>query len=212
MKHANTITPSSIISSLLVVVIGLTSIMNGLLVYTMPAHAEMMPSGENMEALSQLAQLPMTEENIGKAWSLLRPTGVPPMYGGALGITYDETEAAMNVMRQYDPYQNPQILAPDVLSRYINIGLMISCEYCCGAQTLVYDNGVAACGCAHSKAMRGLTRYLLEAYPDMSNDEILAELVTWKSLYFPNDASAKALKQIKNNTFNEKTYLINNVK
>lgn len=77
---------------------------------------------------------------------------------------------------------------------------------------MVFSNGVAACGCAHSMAMRGLTRYLLEAYPDMTDEQILAELVHWKALYFPKDSSKKALSLSKVGPVNLDTYLINNVK
>ena len=55
-----------------------------------------------------------------------------------------------------------------------------------------FSNGQAACGCAHSYAMRGLAKYLLTKHPEMTNDEILNELGKWKTLFFPDSINAKA--------------------
>ena len=76
--------------------------------------------------------------------------------------------------------------------RYLKIGSSIACEYCCGAQSLVFSNGERACGCAHSYAMRGLAKYLLINHPEMSDLEILSELGKWKVLFFPGIHEQKA--------------------
>lgn len=203
------------VRSVFILAVVMSTALNGLFVQI--SHAQTMNSMTTMNtemnaSLTQLAQQPTTDTTIAQAWEVIQPRGVPPIYGDTLGISYDDPVAGMNIMRQYDPYKDPSIMSPNILARYINLGLMISCEYCCGAKTLVYDNGVAACGCAHSMAMRGLTRYLLEAYPSMTDTEIMTELVKWKSLYFPLDASKKSLKDTAAGTFNSDTYLINNVK
>ena len=78
------------------------------------------------------------------------------------------------------------------MQRYIGITNAISCEYCCGAQSITFSDGQAACSCAHSYAMRGLAKYLLTKHPEMKDEEILNELGKWKTLFFPDSINAKA--------------------
>ena len=124
------------------------------------------------------------------------PTGVPPVYGKELGIKYDDVspnnpklaDATINKLSEYEDKE----LKSELMNRYIKIGSSISCEYCCGVDAIIFSNGQAACGCAHSFAMRGLAKYLLIKHPDMANDEILNELGKWKVLFFPGIHEKKA--------------------
>jgi hypothetical protein len=126
------------------------------------------------------------------------PTGVPEIYGEELGISFDDVtpydrqkaDATIAVMADLD--RNIE-LSGDDLERYINIASRISCEYCCGAKALIFSNGKAACGCAHSYAMRGLAKYLITEHGDeYTDEEILSELAKWKTLFFPGQMQAKA--------------------
>lgn len=118
--------------------------------------------------------------------------GVPDAYGAKLGISYDNVQQAMDVMKVYD---DGKPMADAALNaRYVKIAGAISCEYCCGVQTIIFPNGQAACGCAHSYAMRGLAKYLLANNPEMGDDRILEELAKWKSLFFPQQSMEKAVQ------------------
>ena len=128
------------------------------------------------------------------------PKGVPAVYGSELGVKYndvsvDNPQLADATIAKLTQYEDSE-LSSDLMSRYIKIGSSISCEYCCGAQALIFSNGERACGCAHSFAMRGLAKYLLLNHPDMSDDQILNELGKWKVLFFPgvHQQKAEALK------------------
>ena len=126
------------------------------------------------------------------------PAGVPAVYGNELGIRYDDISAANQ--RQADAtisvlgnFDNAITLTGSDLQRYIDIGLQISCEYCCGADSIIFSNGKAACGCAHSYAMRGLAKYLIKNHgTEFTDDEILEELGKWKVLFFPGVHETKA--------------------
>jgi hypothetical protein len=126
------------------------------------------------------------------------PTGVPEIYGGELGISYDGVnpndprgaDVTINVMKKID---NTLTLEGAELERYIKVVSQISCEYCCGAKSIIFDDGQPACGCAHSYAMRGLAKYLILNHPDMSDEEILSELGKWKVLFFPGIHEGKAI-------------------
>lgn len=130
------------------------------------------------------------------------PTGVPAVYGEELGITYDDvspnnaqkTEETINLLGNIDRTEE---LEGAQLERYIDLLYKkyngIACEYCCGARSVIFSNGQAACGCAHSYAMRGLTKYLIKYHGDeFSDDQILTEVGKWKTLFFPGILEGKA--------------------
>ncbi|MBI4896409.1 MAG: hypothetical protein HY832_02575 [Candidatus Aenigmarchaeota archaeon] len=127
------------------------------------------------------------------------PTGIPPIYGNELGIKYDDVSAsnpqfADQTINKLGAYDNGITLTGSDLQRYIKITTQISCEYCCGAQAIVFSNGQAACGCAHSYAMRGLAKYLIKNHPtEFTDDQVLEELGKWKTLFFPGNIAQKAL-------------------
>ncbi len=129
------------------------------------------------------------------------PTGIPAVYGEELGIQYDFVSVsnpqlanqAISFLGNFDRTLN---LEGADLERYIYILYKmengISCEYCCGARAIIFENGEMACGCAHSYAMRGLTKYLILNHPEMSDEQILTEVGKWKVLFFPGIMEGKA--------------------
>src|SRR3989344_3850111 len=126
------------------------------------------------------------------------PTGIPKIYGNELGAAYDDIspydqQRADLTIRNLGYLDDATQLNEDQMKRYISIASKISCEYCCGAQSIIFSNGQAACGCAHSYAMRGLAKYLLTEHPnEFTDDEILEELGKWKTLFFPGQIQVKA--------------------
>ncbi|MFH1591743.1 MAG: hypothetical protein ABIB47_00035 [Candidatus Woesearchaeota archaeon] len=70
------------------------------------------------------------------------PTGTPEIYGGELGISYDGVSTSdpgladqtIAVMSNLD---RTLTLEGDDLERYIDVVSEISCEYCCGAQSII---------------------------------------------------------------------------
>lgn len=128
------------------------------------------------------------------------PTGTP-FYGDDLGFSYDDIDPndprkADQAIRKFANLDQQITLTGSDLDRYIDIlyhqhGGM-SCEYCCGARSIIFENGEPACGCAHSFAMRGLTKHLITNYPDLSDEEILEEVGKFKVLFFPGIHDQKA--------------------
>ncbi len=118
------------------------------------------------------------------------PTGIPNVYGEELGISYDGVSVnnpalADQTIRVLSNIDRAEILEGAELERYIdilyNLEDGISCEYCCGARSIIFEDGSTACGCAHSYAMRGLTKYLIKYHGDEVNDkENLEEVGKWK--------------------------------
>ena len=126
------------------------------------------------------------------------PTGVPLVYGEELEINYDDVSAstpqlADSTIAVLSSIDRSETLTGANLQRYIDIVIQISCEYCCGATSIIRSDGSAACGCAHSYAMRGLAKYLIKFHGDeFSDNEILEELGKWKVLFFPGIHESKA--------------------
>src|SRR3989344_4745019 len=126
------------------------------------------------------------------------PTGIPEIYGNELGVAYDDIspydqQKADLTIRRLGYLDDATQLNEDQMKRYISIASKISCEYCCGAESIIFSNGQAACGCAHSYAMRGVAKYLITKHPnEFTDDEILEELGKWKTLFFPGQIQVKA--------------------
>lgn len=126
------------------------------------------------------------------------PSGIPRIYGAELGIKYDDISATDNAkadatIRKLAGFDDGITLSGDLMTRYIAVAGKISCEYCCGVETIIFPDGKAACGCAHSYAMRGVAKYILKYHAkEFTDAEILEELGKWKTLFFPGPMTAKA--------------------
>jgi len=126
------------------------------------------------------------------------PSGVPDIYGQELGISFDRVQESILILGAFDPTygRNKIILTGQELESYINIGSQIACKYCCEAQTLVFADGRAACGCDHSQAMRGLAAYLIKNHAQDYNDaQILQELASWRAVFFPKQTLIATLQE-----------------
>jgi hypothetical protein len=124
------------------------------------------------------------------------PTGTPAVYGEELSISYNDVSPsdpglADSTIDKFKKYEDLELTA-DQMERYIKVVGSISCEYCCGAKSIIFEDGKRACGCAHSYAMRGLAKYLIINHPDISDQELLSELGKWKVLFFPGIHEEKA--------------------
>lgn len=126
------------------------------------------------------------------------PKGIPAIYGKELGVSYDDVSAADqakadSTIKKLGVLDQKLALSGAAKDRYIKTVSQISCEYCCGAESIIFKNGEAACGCNHSFAMRGLAKYLLINHAnEYTDDQILEELGKWKTLFFPGQITQKA--------------------
>ncbi len=130
--------------------------------------------------------------------SAILPKGVPRLYGSELGVSYDDVSASNQqkadaTISRLGQLDNSIRLNSEQANRYISIALNISCEYCCGTESIIFSNGQPACGCQHSYAMRGVAKYLISRHgSDFTDSEILEEMSKWKTLFFPSQISQKA--------------------
>ena len=126
------------------------------------------------------------------------PKGIPSIYGLELGVSYDDVSStdqkkADSTIKKLGILDEQITLSGKDSERYISIVSQISCEYCCGVDSIIFKDGKPACGCQHSFAMRGLAKYLIKNHGNKyTNDEILEELGKWKTLFFPMQIEKKA--------------------
>ncbi len=198
---------NSTIAYLLIGVVGALLILNGYFMFMIkPAHNSegqvytQSPAGQSQQQpqasfpvslASGLAQLQSDTQyiNISNYTSVTEIEGKvfvsgTPFYGSKLGVSFNDAADAANTLANLDNSIPTNSLTQDQLHRYIRIGTNIACFYCCGATTLVDNNGNPACSCNHSMAIRGLAKWLI-INTNMTNDQILLELNKWKALFFP---------------------------
>src|SRR3989344_840548 len=162
----------------------------------------------NSYQLAQIGQIErsatgVTANTIAGTTSSVIPTGVPGIYGSELGISFDDVSTldpnkADATIKKLGNLDTSITLSGADKERYINVLYKmengISCEYCCGARAIIFDNGEPACGCAHSYAMRGLAKYLLTKHGvEYTDAQILEEVGKWKTLFFPSILQQKAV-------------------
>lgn len=157
----------------------------------------------NSSGSTQLQAQAVTEANTAdiaaqRAAESIAPKGIPEIYGEELGVSYDDVslndqKKADETIRKLGNLDVKIRLSSEEQARYIRIASMISCEYCCGADSIIFANGEPACSCAHSYAMRGVAKYLIQQHgSEFTDDEILEEMAKWKTLFFPGQISKKA--------------------
>ncbi len=153
----------------------------------------------NSQGSTQLqAAAPAADAATLRAAEAIVPKGIPEIYGKELDVSYDdvslnEPKKADETIRKLGGLDTKIRLSAEEQKRYIRIAGMISCEYCCGADSIITADGQPACGCAHSYAMRGVAKYLIHQHGTEFTDEgILEEMSKWKTLFFPGQISKKA--------------------
>ncbi len=140
----------------------------------------------------------LSGDTVQDAIKAVIPTGTPE-YGAELSVSFDEPIASLDILSKLDKQVPTTSLTEGEKSRYININLKISCEFCCGALSVIDSSGRDACGCAHAVSFRGLSKYLIKNHPnEWTDEEILLELTKWKSLYFPKNMVEKAVAALEN--------------
>ncbi len=120
------------------------------------------------------------------------PKGVPE-YGGAADVSFDKVDNSLQTLVGY--HTNMQLSGSDQ-ERYIKIGMTkeTACEFCCGIGELGFadKNGNLLCGCAHTIALSGLTKWLIKN-SDYTDEQIVEAIKDWKGVFFPAPMVSKEL-------------------
>lgn len=144
-------------------------------------------TAQSLAAIYPLDQVQKTQD----AMEMIFPKGTPD-YGEALGVSFDDPIGSLDKLSKMYPALRTQIERdnPAAFNRFLNLAskpLGISCEYCCGLETIGIDSrGNSICGCQHNPAILAISLWL-SANSDYSDAQILREALRWKTLFFPKD-------------------------
>src|SRR3989344_3692407 len=167
---------------------------NGFNIYQMQG----MENGVVANQVSGMANSVPNENDIQAGLVDVMPKGMPRIYGSELGVGYDDIDSSNQQkadasIKKLGMLDQQIKLSGEGKDRYVRIVSSISCEYCCGVESIINKDGSAACGCAHSFAMRGVAKYLIKNHgAEFTDDQILEELSKWKILFFPSQMAKKA--------------------
>jgi hypothetical protein len=150
-------------------------------------------SGPTTDAISGGVKLDATGDVTNEVIKTLIPTGVPKDYGSEVGVSFDDPVTSLSILARLDRAVATSSLSADQKARYIGIDEKISCEFCCGALGAVDSAGRDSCGCSHSAAIRGLTKYIITTHPDWTDEQIKWELTRWKSMFYPRNMVEKGV-------------------
>ncbi len=145
-------------------------------------------TAHSIAALFPLQGVKAAEDVVG----IMIPAGTPE-YGNELGVSYDDPAGSLNFMAKqlWSDMRKLKNTDPDVWKRYVNLAgkpVGISCEFCCGVGPMgIRPDGEPRCGCQHNPALLGLTLWLMKNRPDMTDAEILKEVLKWKALFYPKN-------------------------
>lgn len=125
------------------------------------------------------------------------PTGRPG-YADRIPVSYDDPVGSLNYLYKLYPEIREEVRKDTELwNRYLNLATRpvgISCEFCCGVGPVgITAEGELRCGCKHNPALHALTLALLK-YTDMSDAEVVREVMRWKALFFPRPMTSLALQ------------------
>ncbi len=122
--------------------------------------------------------------------AVMMPKGAPSYSAQLGGITFDDPVNSMEYLARYyfvikEDVRNNN---PEAWQRYLSLAAApkgISCEFCCGVGPQGVDSqGNLRCGCKHNIALQGLALGLI-SQTDMSDAEVLREVMRWKTMFFP---------------------------
>ena len=133
-------------------------------------------------------------------WPTITPVPANPHSGNALAdakvvmlatgkpfyapedISFDDP---LNAQKKWGAFETSISLPADQEARFQRlITSMMTCSYCCGSPDQVTMN--KNCGCAHAKAVRGFSRFMIQNYGSQYTDEqLVGESHRWYALWYP---------------------------
>ncbi len=136
------------------------------------------------------------------AVEVMLPTGTPE-YSDAFSdigveLSFENAVPSMEALARYFPTIKEEVKQndPEAWNRYLELAAKphgISCEFCCGIGSQGADeNGESRCGCQHNPALLALTLGLVSR-TELTDAEVLKEVMRWKTLFFPKNMIETAL-------------------
>jgi hypothetical protein len=145
-----------------------------------------------VKSLPTISELPMQPSTGDAAQDLLNnviPKGMP-WYGQEAGVTFDDPVGAQKKWGKGRAIQ----LSPDEQKRWERIVNSFTCDYCCGSPQK--PTIITRCGCAHSLAAQGMSKWFIKNYGNKySDEEIYGEMARWYALWYPGPTIKRILQE-----------------
>ena len=114
--------------------------------YSLPLPAKIVAVAAAAPAASSGSQQTVSENRQLAASPDIIPTGTPGIYGAEIGVKYDDltsgdagrVDLTINKLTNLLGGDPGNVLKGAELERYVKIGSMIACEYCCGAKSIMF--------------------------------------------------------------------------
>lgn len=146
---------------------------------------------KSIPTISELPQQPSTGDVVKDLTNNLIPRGTP-WYGEQAGVSFDDPVKALTSWGKATSIE----LSPEEQKRWQRIVNSFTCDFCCGSPQ--NPTIITRCGCAHSRAAQGITKWFVKYYGDQYTDEeIYGEAARWFAAWYPGPTIKRILQESK---------------
>jgi hypothetical protein len=154
-----------------------------------PAIAGYRTRVKSLPTISELPQAPSTGDLAQDLLNNVVPKGTP-WYGQEAGVSFDDPITAQQLWAKGRAIQ----LDATQDERWKRIVNSFTCDYCCGSPQ--NPTIITRCGCAHSAAAQGMTKWFIKTYGDKySDEEIYGEMARWYAVWYPGPTIKRIVQE-----------------
>ncbi|MBI4010203.1 MAG: hypothetical protein HY361_03375 [Candidatus Aenigmarchaeota archaeon] len=144
---------------------------------------------KSLPTISELSVSPSTGDLAQDLLNNVIPRGTP-WYGTEAGVSFDDP---INAQKLWAKGRTIQLDATQD-ERWKRIVNSFTCDYCCGSPQ--NPTIITRCGCAHSAAAQGMTKWFIKTYGDKySDEEIYGEMARWYAVWYPGPTIKRIVQE-----------------
>ncbi|MBI2148912.1 hypothetical protein HYU23_04480 [Candidatus Woesearchaeota archaeon] len=157
-----------------------------------PAIAGYKTKVKSLPTISEIQIKPSTGDPAKDLINNIIPSGTP-WYGAEAGVSFDDPKTAQQLWIRGGAIQ----LSTEEQNRWARIVNSFTCDYCCGSPK--DPTIITQCGCAHSKAAQGMSKWFIKNYGNKySDEEIYGEMARWYAVWYPGPTVKRILEESQN--------------
>ena len=142
-----------------------------------------------LPTISELQMSPSTGDLAQDLLNNVVPRGTP-WYGQEAGVSFDDPITAQKLWAKGRAIQ----LDATQEERWERIVNSFTCDYCCGSPQ--NPTIITRCGCAHSTATQGMSKWFVKNHGDKySDEEIYGEMARWYAVWYPGPTIKRIIQE-----------------
>ena len=142
-----------------------------------------------LPTISELTITPSTGDLAQDLLNNVVPRGTP-WYGQEAGVSFDDPITAQKLWAKGRAIQ----LDATQEERWERIVNSFTCDYCCGSPQ--NPTIITRCGCAHSAAAQGMSKWFVKNHGDKySDEEIYGEMARWYAVWYPGPTVKRIIQE-----------------